>query len=101
MLLLAAWAEEREICLIVDESFVDFADETDSSLLEQAVLTQYPHLFVMKSISKSYGVPGIRLGILAGDNKEMIAKLKRMSLYGILIPLENSTFRSTKICQRL
>lgn len=75
---------------------MDFADETDSSLLEQAVLTQYPHLFVMKSISKSYGVPGIRLGILAGDNKEMIAKLKRMSLYGILIPLENSIFRSTK-----
>ena len=84
VLLLAAWAEEREICLIVDESFVDFADETDSSLLEQAVLTQYPHLFVMKSISKSYGVPGIRLGILAGDNKEMIAKLKKdVSIWNI------------------
>ena len=84
VLLLAAWAEEREICLIVDESFVDFADEADSSLLEQAVLTQYPHLFVMKSISKSYGVPGIRLGILAGDNKEMIAKLKKdVSIWNI------------------
>lgn len=63
---------------------MDFADETDSSLLEQAVLTQYPHLFVMKSISKSYGVPGIRLGILAGDNKEMIAKLKKdVSIWNI------------------
>ena len=31
----------------------------------------------MKSISKSYGVPGIRLGILASGDTELIAKLKK------------------------
>lgn len=74
---LADWAEETNVRLIVDESFADFAEEEDASLLEQAILTSYPHLIVMKSISKSYGVPGIRLGILAGDDKELIAKLKK------------------------
>lgn len=74
---LADWAEESKIRLIVDESFADFADEEDATLLEQAILTNYPHLIVMKSISKSYGVPGIRLGILAGDDKELIARLKK------------------------
>lgn len=74
---LADWAEKTNIRLIVDESFADFAEEEDASLLEQAILTSYPHLIVMKSISKSYGVPGIRLGILAGDDKELIAKLKK------------------------
>lgn len=74
---LADWAEKTNVRLIVDESFADFADEEDATLLEQAILTSYPHLIVMKSISKSYGVPGIRLGILAGDDKELIAKLKK------------------------
>lgn len=74
---LAEWAEKTNIRLIVDESFADFAEEEDASLLEQAILTSYPHLIVIKSISKSYGVPGIRLGILAGDDKELIAKLKK------------------------
>lgn len=74
---LADWAEKTNVRLIVDESFADFAEEEDASLLEQAILTSYPHLIVMKSISKSYGVPGIRLGILAGDDKELIAKLKK------------------------
>lgn len=74
---LADWAEKANVRLIVDESFADFAEEEDASLLEQAILTSYPHLIVMKSISKSYGVPGIRLGILAGDDKELIAKLKK------------------------
>lgn len=74
---LADWAEKTNIRLIVDESFADFAEEEDASLLEQVILTSYPHLIVMKSISKSYGVPGIRLGILAGDDKELIAKLKK------------------------
>ena len=32
---------------------------------------------VMKSISKSYGVPGLRLGILASADKEMIARMKK------------------------
>lgn len=77
VLKVADWAEKNSVRLIVDESFVDFAEEEDATLLEQAVLTKYPHLIVMKSISKSYGVPGIRLGILAGDDKELIEKLKK------------------------
>jgi histidinol-phosphate/aromatic aminotransferase/cobyric acid decarboxylase-like protein len=32
---------------------------------------------VMKSISKSFGVPGLRLGILASANKDLIARIKK------------------------
>ena len=35
-------------------------------------------MVVMKSISKSYGVPGIRLGILCSADTEIIAKMKKM-----------------------
>ena len=75
---LISWSAERGIGFVVDESFVDFVDvEGEFSLLKDDILSQNPHLCVVKSISKSYGVPGFRLGILASGNKELIAKLKR------------------------
>ena len=78
VLRLAAWCEERAIRLVVDESFVDFSEDyTTNSLLSDATLEAYPHMAVMKSISKSYGVPGLRLGILASADKELIACIKK------------------------
>ena len=74
---LIEWSKEKEIQIVVDESFVDFADEQESSLIDNNTLSQNLHLYVMKSISKSYGVPGLRLGILASGNTEMIAKMKK------------------------
>lgn len=74
---LIQWAKERNITLVIDESFVDFADEEDSTLIETEILENNPHLFVVKSISKSYGVPGLRLGVLASGDKELINYLKK------------------------
>ena len=78
ILRLAKWCEERHIRLIVDESFVDFSEDyANNSLLSDEILETYPSMIVMKSISKSYGVPGLRLGILASANKELIARIKK------------------------
>ena len=78
VLRLAKWSEERNIRLVVDESFVDFSvDYKTNSLLSDEILEAYPHMAVMKSISKSFGVPGLRLGILASANKELIAHIKK------------------------
>ena len=78
ILRLTKWCEERHIRLIVDESFVDFSEDyANNSLLSDEILETYPSMIVMKSISKSYGVPGLRLGILASANKELIARIKK------------------------
>ena len=78
VLRLARWCEERNIRLVVDESFVDFSvDFKTNSLLSDEILEDYPHMAVMKSISKSFGVPGLRLGILASADKELIARMKK------------------------
>ena len=74
---LIAWCEERDITLLVDESFVDFSDELGATLVTQEILDAHQKLYVMKSISKSYGVPGLRLGILASGNIEVISSLKK------------------------
>lgn len=78
ILALADWCEKKGIRLIVDESFVDFSHGyEENTLLDDRILEAYPHLVVMKSISKSYGVPGIRLGILCSADKGLIAKMKK------------------------
>lgn len=74
---LIAWCEERDITLLVDESFVDFSDELGATLVTQDILDAHQKLYVMKSISKSFGVPGLRLGILASGNVEVISSLKK------------------------
>ncbi len=77
LLRLIKWAFEKNIRLIIDESFVDFADEKDPTLIVTSLLNENPHLYVMKSISKSYGVPGLRLGVLASGDTDTIACMKK------------------------
>ena len=78
LLRLCDWSKKKGIRLMIDESFVDFSEDWENnSLLHDELLEQYPQLLVMKSISKSFGVPGIRLGILASANKQLIASMKK------------------------
>ena len=66
------------VTLIFDESFIDFADkEIRYTLLDEEILTSYPKLIVVKSISKSYGVPGVRLGVLAASDKTYIERIRK------------------------
>ena len=85
LLRLLKWAKERGIQLIVDESFVDFSDDFEhNTLLRNDVLEDNPHLAVMKSISKSYGVPGLRLGVLASADVELIRRIRKdISIWNI------------------
>ena len=79
VLKLAEWCESEGIRLIVDESFVDFSiGWRENTLLHDSILDAYPHMIVIKSISKSYGVPGIRLGILCSADMELISRIKKM-----------------------
>ncbi len=78
LLALASWSRQRGIRLVVDESFVDFSDDFEqNSLISNQLLEQYPQLVVMKSISKSYGVPGLRLGIMATADTALVDRVKR------------------------
>lgn len=80
---LAQWCQEREIVLVIDESFIDFSSE-HPTFLNNAILAQNDHLVVVKSISKSYGVPGLRLGVLATSNQSLMMNLRReMSIWNI------------------
>ena len=85
LLRLIDWAGTRGCRLVIDESFADFSEEfPENTLLHDDVLERNPHLCVMKSISKSYGVPGLRLGVLASGDEEIISHLKKdVSIWNI------------------
>lgn len=84
LLRLEEWARAKDISIIVDESFVDFANIPDQTLLTQEIIDTHPNLIVLKSISKSFGVPGLRLGIIASADAKMIAAMKKdVSIWNI------------------
>ena len=78
VLTLAEWCSLRSIKLVLDESFVDFSTGyPNNTLLSNEILDQYPNLIVVKSISKSFGVPGLRLGVLASSDINLIDTIKK------------------------
>ena len=77
LLRLISWCKEKSIRIIVDESFIDFAEEDNCSLIDEEIINKYSNLVIIKSISKSYGVPGIRLGILVSADSVLIDALKK------------------------
>ena len=85
ILQLVEWAKKRNITLIVDESFVDFAEtEESNSLLDENILSKNENLIVVKSISKSFGVPGLRIGVMACGNVKLINQVKKdVSIWNI------------------
>lgn len=84
LLRLVEWTKEEEIRLLIDESFVDFAEEENNTMIQTEILNSNPNLYVMKSISKSYGVPGLRLGVLASGDTQLIEALKKdVSIWNI------------------
>ena len=84
LLRLIDWCVEKKINLILDESFSDFSNEENNTLIDQEILDKYKNLYVMKSISKSYGVPGLRLGVLASGDVDTITFMKKdVSIWNI------------------
>lgn len=74
---LASWAQDKGIRLIVDESFADFAVAAEpQTLLDEAILNTYNTMIVVKSLSKSFGIAGLRLGVLASGDRALIAEMK-------------------------
>lgn len=67
------WSEEEirtilsaypEMVLVVDESFIWFAPEAHTAI---PLLREYPNLLVIRSMTKCYAIPGLRLGYLLGN----------------------------------
>lgn len=78
ILRLEDWCRSKGRKLIVDESFIDFVEDDEwHTLLDMEVVLNHPSLIVLKSISKSFGVAGLRLGVIATADTDLIAFMKK------------------------
>ena len=66
---LLARLAKHDCMLIVDESFIDFTRNRERVTLEREI-EQYPNLAIFKSMSKAYGICGLRIGYMLTGNCE-------------------------------
>lgn len=67
-------AERLGILLVLDECFLDFTGQEERSLIPYIEKTE--HLFVLKSFTKMYAIPGIRLGYGISGNRELLSRME-------------------------
>ena len=73
---LAGKLASQDCILIVDESFIDFVEEPDQSSMVPE-LAEHKNLAILKSMSKAYGICGLRLGYLLTANQELAASVRK------------------------
>ncbi len=71
VLRLACRLQERDCRLFVDESFIEFSRAGTAASVETMV-EAHPNLVVIKSMSKVFGIAGLRLGYLLSADREFI-----------------------------
>lgn len=59
----------ENITLLIDESFIEFTGR--KSFIEEHDLSDYPHMAVIRSFTKIYAIPGVRLGFMLCGSDEM------------------------------
>ncbi|WP_058911714.1 threonine-phosphate decarboxylase CobD [Entomohabitans teleogrylli] len=65
LLAIARRCAELDIALIVDEAFVDFIPQTTGMIPALACM---PHVWVLRSLTKFFAIPGLRLGYMVSAN---------------------------------
>lgn len=71
---MAAWTAETGTVLVADEAFLDFvsADKQFSLLAE---LQRFPMVILIRSLTKMFAIPGLRLGYAIGHSS-MVERMK-------------------------
>ncbi|MCC8066663.1 MAG: aminotransferase class I/II-fold pyridoxal phosphate-dependent enzyme [Clostridiales bacterium] len=71
---------EYQILLVLDESFLDFLSVSDRSRTFSGAceVPENPGIFVMRSFTKIYALPGIRFGYGLCSDRELLLQMRRM-----------------------
>jgi threonine-phosphate decarboxylase len=70
-------AKHRSCLVFVDECFIELVPQSNQSILN--LVKKYDNLFVLRSLTKSFGLAGIRIGY-AGASKQIIDILQKIKI---------------------
>ncbi|MFZ1875138.1 MAG: threonine-phosphate decarboxylase CobD [Chania sp.] len=66
--------QQHDIALIVDEAFIDFLPDTPGFIPQ---IANYPQLYILRSLTKFFAIPGLRLGYLVSSDLAGIRQMKQ------------------------
>ncbi len=69
------WAKNKGIQVLLDESYIDFATEENASVVEQEIYEQYENLIILRNLSASQGLFGLRIGCAISSDTELIKQI--------------------------
>ena len=86
LLELLALCKEKAIRLFLDECFLRL---TTTGISMASYLQEYPQLFILKAFTKSYGVPGVRLGYCLCSDSDILEKMSlNMQPWNVSVPAQ-------------
>ena len=88
-------AEMVNAFVVLDESFLDFVEDKDKYSAKE-LINNYKNLIIVKSLTKFFAIPGIRIGFGISYNKELIEKINKVS-----IPWAVNTVAAEGVCTGL
>ncbi|MGD2066283.1 MAG: threonine-phosphate decarboxylase CobD [Candidatus Bathyarchaeota archaeon] len=72
------FAAEKNVLVFVDEDYIDFVDDSKRYSMAEYV-NKYNNLFVLRSLTKFYGLAGLRIGFGIGS-PELVTTLKNVKM---------------------
>lgn len=85
---LAGACKEAGTVLVVDECFMELTQNPEEHTVTKA-LKDYPNLLVLRAFTKSFAIPGIRLGyLLCGDEKVAGTIAQRLPEWNVSLPAQ-------------
>jgi threonine-phosphate decarboxylase len=95
---LVDFCSKKDIIFSVDENYIEFAAEGDKSTVA-GMVKDYENLFVIRSVTKFYGLAGLRFGYAIAANS-LIDKLETMrqpwSINGLACQVTTAAFNDTE-----
>lgn len=84
-------AKQNNSWVFLDEAYIEFSDEfsddcSDDQNKTKLLLKQYDNLVILRTLSKAYGLAGIRLGYLLGSESLLAEFDKRCAPFNIATP---------------
>lgn len=66
--------QEKQIMVVLDECFIEFCDSNHSMLSK---IETFENLLLVRAFTKSFAIPGVRLGYLICSNQMLLDKVKK------------------------
>ncbi len=69
-------AKTQKTYVCIDECFLDFVREKEAYTITGA-LAAFPNLLILKSFTKLYAMPGLRLGYILSQNQALLERIRK------------------------